>query len=425
MSSNNLITIPPSAFRGSLEVVVSKSHLHRLLICASLADRKTVINCAPAAAEDIKATINCLSALGAKIEKRDSGFFVKPLRRDLLPERCILPCNESGSTLRFMLPVVSALGVSAQFHMAGRLPERPLSALEGELIRGGMQINRPEAAVLCCQGRLKPGEFSLPGNISSQYISGLLLALPLLGADSTLSVTEPVESKNYIAMTLDALKAFGKNVSHCQNRYKISGGTNFISPGHITAEGDWSNAAFWLCAGAMPGGAVRLEGLNKNSLQGDRQICDILGLMGAEVVWDGDMLSVSQGVRRGITVDASDIPDLIPPIAAVAAVSEGYTVIHGAARLRLKESDRLSAIASCLNALGAKVTEEAAGLKIQGVTRLKGGVVNSLGDHRIAMMAAIASAACDGPVIIKNPGAVNKSYPDFFEKLSELTGMYN
>ncbi|MCL2565399.1 MAG: 3-phosphoshikimate 1-carboxyvinyltransferase [Defluviitaleaceae bacterium] len=415
------IKISPGGISGNIAAVPSKSHLHRLLICASLADKETVIKCVHTGAEDIKATIACLSALGAVIEKIIDGFIVTPIHRDKLPKACILPCMESGSTLRFMLPVVCALGICGEFHLSGRLPERPISSLEAALTRAGIQISRPKSNIISCKGQLNYGSFHLPGNISSQYITGLLLALPLLNGRSRLTITEPIESQSYIALTLEVLEAFGeKPKKNLLTHYEIDCNTSFISPHIISAEGDWSNAAFWLCAGAMPGGNIQLCGLNKKSLQGDRQICVNLQQIGAVVKWEGKILNLSEGSRRGIEIDAANIPDLIPAIAAVAAVSEGTTLIKNAARLRLKESDRLSAITHCLNTLGANITEEAEGLLIQGVSQLKGGMVDSFGDHRIAMMAAIASAACTEPVIIKNAHTANKSYPNFYEKLSGL-----
>jgi len=420
LAHNFSVTIYPHTFTGSVEAIPSKSHLHRLLICASLADEETIINCAHTDAEDISATINCLKALGAKIERIESAYKVTPLKNELLPKSCTLPCMESGSTLRFMLPIVSALGISGEFHLAGRLGERPILHLENELMRNGIQIIRPCNCVISCKGQLQPGQFYLPGNISSQYISGLLMALPLLSSDSKLIVSEPIESENYISLTLNVLDTFGQKIFKNRNFYEIKGGAGFRGPQHLSAEGDWSNAAFWLAAGAMPGGDIKLTGLCKNSLQGDSQVCKVLKQMGTSVKWDGDTLFVSEGKRRNIEIDAAHIPDLIPPLAAVSAVSEGCTTIRNAARLRLKESDRLSAISNCLNALGAKVSEKSDGLRIEGVSHLKGGIIDSCGDHRIAMMAAVASAACTETVTIKNAQAVNKSYPNFFEKLSKL-----
>jgi len=414
------VTVLPGGISGTVEIIPSKSQLHRLLICAALADEETVLCCQDTEAEDVLATIRCLEALGAGIQKEPAGLRVKPLQRGCLPSHCVLPCKESGSTLRFLLPVVSALGVSCDFHMEGRLPQRPLAPLDALLTQHGISLTRPQPHILRCEGQLLGGEFTLPGNISSQYISGLLFALPLLKENSSLTVLEPIESKDYIDMTQEALESFTVLPIVRGSSYHVEGGVSFQSPGTVLVEGDWSNAAFWLCAGAVPGGKVCCQNLNPQSPQGDRAIGRILEEMGAQLRWQQGSLSVEEGRRQAVTINAASIPDLIPALAAVAAVSDGVTVIEQAGRLRLKESDRLAAIAQTLNALGAKVTEEEEGLRIEGVPRLIGGSVDAWGDHRIAMMAAIASAACESPVTIRGAEAVNKSYPSFWRVLASL-----
>ena len=420
------MTIFPGPLRGDLTILPSKSQLHRLLICAALADGETSVRSAPTQAEDVAATIACLTALGAKIQQTEGGFRVAPIDRANLPRHAILPCRESGSTFRFMLPLVCALGVSGEFHMAGRLPERPIAPLDSELTRHGVRLTRPKSDVLCAKGLLQPGDFRLPGKISSQYITGLLLALPLLTGDSALTIEGPVESEGYIHMTLEACKTFGQTPVIEGSRYVCKGGlpssAPYQTPGTVSAEGDWSNAAFWLCAGAMPGGNVTVHGLSKNSRQGDREIIHILEQMGARITWAGEAVAAAEGRRRAVEIDAAGVPDLIPVLSAVAAVGEGRTVIRNAARLRIKESDRLASTAQTLNALGARVTEEAEGLIIDSVPRLTGGTVDAWGDHRIAMMAAVAGTAAGGPVTITGAQAVRKSYPQFFDDLAALGG---
>ncbi|MCL2392470.1 MAG: 3-phosphoshikimate 1-carboxyvinyltransferase [Oscillospiraceae bacterium] len=414
------VTVWPGRFAGNLTAIASKSHLHRLLICAALSESETTLICGETEALDIKATIACLSALGARIERKQEGFAVMPIDRSRLPKTCVLPCMESGSTLRFMLPVVCALGVSGAFLMEGRLSERPLAPLDAELSRNGIELFKPKPDILCCKGKLRPAHYTLPGNVSSQYISGLLMALPLLDFDSVLHIEEPIESEGYIDMTLEANAAFKQQAEPDDGDFIIRGGRIFESPGTIVVEGDWSNGAFWLCAGAMPGGAVRLNGLNKKSSQGDREICDILGAIGANISCENGVFSASEAERRAVEIDARAIPDLIPVLSAVAAVGDGTTFVRNAGRLRLKESDRLLTTAQLLNTLGAKVVQEQDGLRIDGVKRLTGGVVDACGDHRIAMTAAVASAACSTPVVITGAQAVNKSYPQFWEKLKVL-----
>ena len=414
------VRIAPGRMAGKVSILPSKSQLHRLLICAALANGPTLLRCADTEAEDVKATIACLKALGSEVTRREEGFFVRPLARNNLPERCILPCEESGSTLRFLLPVVCALGVRGEFHMKGRLPKRPLSPLLEELIRGGCRFTRPEEKVLCCEGKLQEGNYHLPGNVSSQYISAMLLALPLLEKDSVLTVSEPVESKDYITMTIEAEQIFSAGPEEEKGTYHIRGGRTFHSPGSVQVEGDWSNAAFWLCAGAMPEGTVTCLGLQQDSRQGDRAVCEILEQMGARVVWEKDAISVRESKRKALDIDAAAIPDLIPVLAAVAAVSDGVTWVRNASRLRLKESDRLSAIAQTLSALGAEIKEREDGLQIVGKKQLRGGHIDARGDHRIAMMAAVASTACREDVVLDGAQAVAKSYPAFWAILKTL-----
>lgn len=414
------VTVLPGTISGSVTSIPSKSQLHRLLICAALADKECLLRTPYTKAEDATATIRCLEALGASIRWEEKGLRVRPIERDKLPASCQLFCGESGSTLRFLLPVVAALGVRADFHLEGRLPERPLSPLDAQLCKNGCRLQRPQRDMLRCEGQLRAGDYELPGDVSSQYITGLLLAFPLLGGESTLSIYEPIESGAYIAMTLQAEAMFGVSPEVSGNMYQIQGNKVFSAPEVLQVEGDWSNAAFWLCAGAMPQGEIKCGNLNQSTLQGDRAVWRMLAQMGAKIQWKDDCLAVSEGERTAVAIDAAEIPDLIPALSVVAAVSDGVTVISNAGRLRIKESDRLSAIAQTLNLLGAKVTEDEAGLRIEGVKRLKGGTVDAWGDHRIAMMAAIASTVCEVPVIIEGAQAVNKSYPAFWSDLAAL-----
>jgi len=415
-----VVRVQAGQIAGDVTIIPSKSHLHRLLIAAALADGETLLRSGKTEAEDVEATIACLQALGAEVDRVADGFQVKPIDRTKLPKSAILPVRESGSTLRFMLPIVCALGVQGEFHMAGRLPERPMEPLDRELTQKGIRLWKKSPNILCTEGQLESGAFELPGDISSQYITGLLLALPLLAGDSHLTVHEPIESEDYIEMTLEVLETFGGLPEKRGNRYQIKGGETFRSPGAALVEGDWSNAAFWLVAGVMPGGNIRLGGLNPESKQGDKEACAILRRMGANVTWEDGIITVTEGVRRSTEIDAAGVPDLIPVLSAIAAICEGTTIVRNAARLRIKESDRLTATAQTLNALGAKVKELPDGLEITGVPRLVGGTVDSWGDHRIAMTAAIASAACDNPVTITGAEAVRKSYPQFWRELERL-----
>lgn len=389
--------IEPGLLRGAVDVPSSKSCAHRLLICAALAQGETTVGM-NALSEDITATAGCLASLGARVERCPQGYRV---RSGPTETACTLDCGESGSTLRFLLPVAAALGARARFTGRGRLPERPNAPLLSALRAHGVAAEG-ELLPLTIGGRLSGGEYPIAGNISSQYITGLLLALPLCEGDSRVTLITPLESAAYVDITLDCLRAFGIRVLPDAAGYTVPGGQRFRSPGRVTAEGDWSAAAFWRAANAL-GGRVECRGLNAASLQGDRAI-------------DGQLQSL------GGEINVSNTPDLVPALAAAAALYPGETRITGAARLRLKESDRLRAVSAMLRALGGDCDEEPDGLTIRGVPALRGGHVDGMNDHRIVMAAAIAASAARGEVVIDGCEAVNKSYPAFFEHFNALGG---
>lgn len=413
------VTIQPGAAQGTLAAIPSKSAAHRLLLCAALADRPTRVVC-PQSSQDIDATLRCLKGLGAQITKREDGYDVTPLDRDRPAQGAVLDCGESGSTLRFLLPVAGALGAQVTFRTAGRLVQRPMGPLAEQLEENGCTVTiDQEKKTIAIAGRLMPGVYRLPGNVSSQFISGLLFALPLLSGSSELLVAGERESASYLALTLRALADFG-----VEPRESPGGWTVLPqlcrSPGLVRVEGDWSNAAPWLCLGALGGESVTVTGMDGNSLQGDKAICQVLAKMGARISVTGDRVTALWGRRTPTDIDARDIPDLVPVLAAVAAATPGTTRITGAARLRLKESDRLETTARALNALGGQVSQTEDGLVIRGRAALEGGRVDAAGDHRIAMAAAVASGACTGPVEVLGGQAVDKSYPDFWKSLRLL-----
>ena len=409
-------------WHGTIQAKASKSHAHRLLICAALGKEPVRLRCS-GFSEDIEATIRCLRAMGAEILIRGDEIDVTPIK--MPPEGlCSLSCGESGSTLRFLLPVVGALGLSAVFHLAGRLPERPLKPLEEQLVSHGMALTRRDSYIHV-SGKLQAGEYFLPGNVSSQYTSGLLMALPLLRGESTLAIDGKQESAAYVDITRDVLRICGVEIEETGGSYHISGGQKFCPPEKIAAEGDWSNGAFWLCAGALLPDGLCVAGLNPDSCQGDKEILSVLRRFGARVDVSAEKVTVRTGVLKGIEVDASGIPDLVPIISVVAAGAQGESRIVNAARLRLKESDRLKSTADMLCRLGADVVETETGLVIRGGKALAGGRVSSWSDHRIAMAAAVASLLCQGEVTIEGSEAVSKSYPAFWEDLRSLTGKEN
>ena len=425
--------LQPAELSGTIKIIASKSAAHRLLIAAALSDRPTDILCEELS-QDIEATAGALNALGASISyEKDSGkFHVIPIKRngsasedDL--ELCTLDVGESGSTLRFLLPVVCALGRKAKIVMHGRLPERPLSPLWEELERHSCMLTRlPDGSVMT-SGKLKGGEFTIAANISSQFISGLLFAIPLLKEASRIRLTGAVESKGYILMTIRALEQFGIRTfweedilrpaladtrehpgggDTAVNDPEADSGLSYRSPGELKVEGDWSNAAFWEVAGMLTNGELVCTGLDEDSLQGDRAIRRLKKEIAA-----GDCI-----------VDARDVPDLVPVMSVLAALSPGTTVFTHAERLRIKESDRIRATVDMLKSLGADASETKDGLIVRGKKRLPGGTVDSCNDHRIAMSAAVASIVCEGEVRILKAEAVRKSYPGFFEDFQKLGG---
>ena len=424
-------TITPGARHGEVFIPASKSRAHRLLICAALSREESELDC-HGISRDIEATINCLRAMGAEIQWSDSVIRVRPIRHvekaagrlsprpDSRDSETVLPCGESGSTLRFLLPVAGALGIRGVFRMEGRLPVRPMEPLISVLRDHGMTI-RQEADLLHFEGHLSPGSYAIPGNISSQYISGLLFALPLLKAASSLEVTGTMESADYIHMTLQALRQAGFILTREGTLFQIPGNQTGALSGTEKVESDWSSAAFFLCLGALSSQGITVHGMNPESLQGDRAVLDYLSRFGASVHIQPTSIIVSGGTLRGISIDASGIPDLVPVLSVVAAAATGETVIHHAGRLRLKESDRLKTTASLLLALGADVRETEDGLIIRADgRRLSGGRVSSFGDHRIAMSAAVAASVCQGPVTVESAQCTDKSFPGFWETLHQL-----
>ena len=389
------ITIHPRILKGDITIIPSKSQAHRLLICAAFADKATQLRC-PESNRDIEATIDCLCALGAKILRNDSGYTVFSAKE--VPKTAILNCCESGSTLRFMLPVAGALGVDATFLMEGRLSQRPLSPLWEEMERMGCVLCRPTQNSIRCTGKLQAGKYFIDGGVSSQYITGLLLALSLMKQPCTLEITGSIESAPYIELTKSAIRLFGADPERL-------GESDFHSPTYVDVEGDWSNGAFLLAASHL-GSELSIFGLDGNSPQGDRAVMNILP-------------QLKQGCT---TICAKDIPDLVPILSIFAAANHG-AIFTDIQRLRLKESDRVESTIAMIRNLGgqASATDETMTILGAGLT---GGTVDAVNDHRIAMSAAIAATVCKEDVTILGAQCVQKSYPRFWEEYSRLGGNY-
>ena len=412
-------TLTPGERCGEVRIPSSKSIVHRQLICAALGEHEVLIRY-DGLSRDIRATADCLNALGADIQIGENVLRVKPIDGRSDVKTALLPTGESGSTLRFLIPVAGALGRRADFIMEGRLAERPMAPFDRLLREHGMSLMR-DGQILHCDGQLEGGLFCLPGNISSQYFSGLLMALPKLGCDSVLQTEGRMESAAYVELTEEVLKAAGIRFDReNETSWKIFGNQIPRLPDTVSAEGDWSNAAFFLCAAALSGHGIRVSGLNPGSCQGDRQILRILREFGAEVSVEEKSVSVRQGCRRPIEVDAMAIPDLVPVLAVLCCSAEGISRITGAARLRWKESDRLTTTTALIRSLGGEAEELPDGIVIHGSGRLRGGTAESFNDHRIAMSAAVASVLCAEPVTVLGAECVGKSYPAFWKDFDAL-----
>ena len=425
---------------GTCAAIPSKSEVHRALIAAALSPGNTRIDC-PCVSRDMEATAASLRALGCHVTYGDNAYQVSPSPRMLrlfpadfaadfagkpLPTGepiPILPVGESGSTLRFLLPVAALLcPMGVVFQMAGRLPKRPLSPLWEELEAHGLTLKFIDENKLFVNGNLHSGCFSLPGNVSSQFISGLLFALPLLKEPSELHITGTVESRGYIAMTEETLRNFGTmpQKSGWDYRFAPTEKAPFHSPFVCHVGGDYSNAAFFLSAGAIGQAPVTVTGLSPDTCQGDRRILSCLREFGAIVEETGDSVTVSPAPLTGCEIDASEIPDLVPVLSVVATAAAGVTRFTHAERLRMKESDRIATTVAMLRAVGADAEPTEDGFSVTGGHMLSGGNVNGSGDHRIVMSAAVLATLCQDEVTITGAEAVEKSYPDFFRDFHRL-----
>lgn len=413
--------------KGEIPAIASKSFAHRLLIASALADQLTVVHC-PLRSEDILATVRVLKALGAEIVDHVDRFDVTPITKSPrgLQTNALLDCGESGTTARFILPIIAALGHGGALTGHGRLPQRPLSPLYDVLVDHGLKLSPQGTFPLTVEGQLVAGDYAIAGNVSSQFVGGLLFALSITEGRSTLTLTESIESAPYIRMTLDVLRLFGVDVmvSDDERVYRIVGQKTLKSPRDVTVEADWSNAAFWLAAGAVGSKPITLSGITSQSSQGDRAVLEILSRLGAKVDQNlvARTITVSPAPLKGQLIDAAQIPDLVPILSIVAACADGTTTFVNAGRLRIKESDRLETTGDMLRALGVEVEVLPEGLVVHGRGQFTSATLSGANDHRIVMSAAIAALRTKGGVTIEGAQAVRKSYPHFFEDFSRLGG---
>lgn len=415
------VKFSPFVPNGTVNVPPSKSDVHRAIICAAMANGVSRIS-PVALSNDIKATIGCIKALGADAVLENNVLTVDGTNM-YKNKTALLDCGESGSTLRFFIPIAAVGNVNATFVGKGKLPQRPIGIFTEALPKAGTTCKTEGGLPLEIKGQLKSGIFEIPGNVSSQFITGLLLALPILEGDSEIVLTSPLESVGYIAMTIRTMKQFGVNIDTTENGWHIEGGQTYKSCNYTT-DGDWSQAAFFMVLGAIVG-KVTVKGVAKDSTQGDKKCAEILARFGANVTQLDNEVTVEKGELKAITIDASQIPDLVPVLSVCAAFAEGTTKIINAERLRIKECDRLKATAELLNNLGGKVKELSDGLEITGVSSLKGGNVNGYNDHRIVMSAAVCAARSDEDITATFAMSINKSYPDFYIDYNSIGGKAN
>lgn len=399
------LKISPSVLRGNLSIPASKSCAHRAVICAALADGVSTLS-GITMSKDIEATISSMTALGASFEINGDIVTVKGISGSI-DGTAEIDCNESGSTLRFIMPVAAALGVKSVFIGKGKLPQRPIDIYKRELKNHGITFHTEEMPYEI-SGILTGGKYEIEGNVSSQFITGLLFALPLAKEDSEIIMTSHLESRPYVDITIDILRRYGIEISETENSFLIKGNQKY-TPYDEHIEGDYSQAAFFFVANAL-GSDVNILNLKEDSVQGDKAITDII----ADTLKNGSV--------TGYKADCSDIPDLVPILSVLGAYGNMPSTIYNAERLRIKESDRLAACADMLNNLGGNVTVTSDGLEILPTNGLNGGTIDSYGDHRIVMAAAIAALNCKGDVIIKGAEAAEKSYPTFFEDYVKLGG---
>ena len=414
----SLAVISPSVIRGTLTPPPSKSAAHRLLIAAALAGEGRVRGLSLSA--DMEATLRAVRGLGVSVRLDGDAACFAPAPPSSSPSPLPVDCGESGSTLRFLIPLYAARGIPAVFTGHGRLPERPLGVYADCLPPHGVTLSAASGLPLTVTGRLTGGDFALPGDVSSQFITGLLFALPLCREDSRIRLTTPLESAGYVDMTLQVLRQAGIRVEPLEDGWFIPGSQTY-QPLDTAVESDWSQAAFLLAAGAL-GGEVTLTGLNPASAQGDREALSLFRRFGAAVEEAPGRIVCRKAPLHGIDIDAAQIPDLVPVLAVTAALADGVTHITGAARLRLKESDRLAAVADGIRRLGGRVEEGPDFLTITGVPRLTGGRAEGYNDHRIVMALSMAALGCEAPVTVTDAQSVAKSWPAFFEDYRAIGG---
>lgn len=420
------IKITPNILKGHVNIPPSKSMSHRAIICAGLANGESKISNL-ILSKDILATIEAMKSLGVEvknIQKNKSENYEVTIqgKSKLQIKEKEIDCNESGSTLRFLIPIGTLANDEITFIGKGKLIERPLDTYYEIFNNQNMKYSNDKGKLpLTINGALKAGEYNVVGDVSSQFISGLLFTLPKLNKPSTINITTPLESKGYVDLTMDMLQKFGIKISNDNYKSFYIDGNQEYENKDYRVEGDFSQGAFWIVAGII-GGEITCLDMDESSKQGDKAIIEIVKKMGANLEFKNNTIKVLPSKTQGIDIDVSQCPDLVPILTVLGTFSEGTTRILNAKRLRIKESDRLKSISTELNKLGANIIEHEDGLTIHGVNKLKGGTTNSWNDHRIAMALGIASMKCVDDLIIENSSSIEKSYPSFWEDFKSVGG---
>ena len=412
-----LAKIKPHTMGGVIKAIPSKSYAHRIMLCAMLSNMQTQI-VGNYESKDMEATLSCIKALGCKVNIQNGVLYLSKEKK--MQDEIVLDCIESGSTVRFILPIVAALGVEAKVIGKEGLQKRPLKDLIDVLKEHGEYIDSDFLPIVM-KGKIKPGEYRIRGDVSSQYITGLLLALPILEGDSEIVIEGELVSKKYIDITLDVQKEFGIQIEQTNSGFKVKGNQKYIAPKKIVVQGDWSNAAFWLSLGAI-NNDIEISGLSLDTQQGDREILQILMGMGAKVQIINDVISVKKSKLNATTIDMQNIPDLAPIVSILMASAECISVMKNVDRLRIKETDRLAAIIETLQKMGVKCRYQNNELSILGGDKLCAFSNGAYNDHRMVMTQAIAASVAKGECVIEGVEAKDKSYPSFFVDYKALGG---
>ena len=406
---------------GTIPSIPAKAHAHRALIAAALATSPSTLLISHSS-KDIDATMDSLRALGATITYEHGVAHVTPGPVPTMGQ--VLP-HESGTTLRLLLPVSASICDTVKVDAKGRLPERPLEPLLSEMKDHGVSFSQ-DTPPFTMTGRLQGGTFSMTGTVSSQFFSGLLLAAPQLG-HTTVNCTSSLQSKDYVTLTIETMKDFGVHVTEGITEdghpsFTIEENQHFHGNEQYPVEGDWSNGAIWLVAAAMTGQSISVTGLRPDSVQADKRILSILERAGVTCAWSGTIVTVTGKAHQPIHVNLEQIPDLLPILSSLACSIEGESAFINGARLRLKESDRLQAVAQLVRDSGGTVRMEGDNLYITGTGTLTGGTVDCVNDHRLVMAGALNALIATSPMILKDSEAISKSYPHFFTDWKLLGG---